>query len=194
MDGKSAPNTRSRSTRDLTPCLPDTTTGGATGAGNETTETKAGTGTETEAAMLAAGATPAPAPAAQDGLAQTRRDDQACATHQSTPYFLSHKRAPPQIADTDRRDYGRDRDEDRRDRDPRDSRRRDDRERRDATRRDGDKGRDRQDREKREGEKGKDAEPEPERVGERVARVNSESRETGKPSQSHGASRFVLIP
>lgn len=95
MDGKSAANTRSRSTRDLTPCLPDTTTGGATGAGNETTETKAGTGTETEAAILAAGATPAPAPAAQDGLAQTRRDDQACATHQSTPYFLSHKRAPP---------------------------------------------------------------------------------------------------
>lgn len=64
-------------TRDLTtPCLHDTTTGGATGAGNETTETKAGIGigtgikTETESVIRAAGAA---APAAQD--------DQACTTH-----------------------------------------------------------------------------------------------------------------
>jgi hypothetical protein len=76
-------------TRDLTrspttPCLHDTTTGGATGAGNETTEIKARIGigieTETETVIRAAGAA---APAA--------RDDQACATdpHCLTTYNRS---------------------------------------------------------------------------------------------------------
>jgi hypothetical protein len=78
-----ARHTRFSFTRDLTrspttPCLHDTTTGGATGAGNETTETKAGTGTgietETETVIRAAGAA---APAA--------RDDQACTTN---PHFF----------------------------------------------------------------------------------------------------------
>jgi hypothetical protein len=69
-------------TRDLTrfpttPCLHDTTTGGATGAGNETTETKAGTGIETETETVIRAAGPA-APAA--------RDDQACTTN---PRFLT---------------------------------------------------------------------------------------------------------
>jgi hypothetical protein len=72
------------STRDPTPCLHDTTTSGVTGAGNETTETKAGTGKGTEAAIRIAGAA---APAAQDGLAQTR-DDQACVISINL-YFLT---------------------------------------------------------------------------------------------------------
>lgn len=69
-------------TRDLTrsfttPCPHDTTTGGATGAGNETTETKAGIGIETGTGTVirVAGAA---APAA--------RDDQACTTN---PHFLT---------------------------------------------------------------------------------------------------------
>jgi U4/U6.U5 tri-snRNP-associated protein 3 len=95
---------------------------------------------------------------------------------------------------TDRRDYGRDRDEDKRDRDPRDSRRRDERDRRDAPRRDGEKERDRHERDKRDGEKSRAAEHEAEGVTERGARVDSESRETVKASQSHGTSLFVLIP
>ncbi len=64
--------TRSRST--TTPCLHGTTTGGATGAGNETTGTK--TGIEKEKEVIRAAR--AVAPAALDGLAQTR-DDQVCA-------------------------------------------------------------------------------------------------------------------
>ncbi len=163
-----------------TPCLHDTTTGGATGAGNETTETKAGIGieteTETETVIRGAGAA---APAA--------RDDQACTTN---PHFLLQ----PLNCATDRRDYGRDRDEDRRDRDSRDSRRRDERDRRDAPRRDGEKDRDRYERDKRDGEKSRAAEHEAERVAERGTRVDSESRETVKASQSHGESLFVIIP
>ncbi|KAF8503634.1 hypothetical protein F5888DRAFT_1799932 [Russula emetica] len=89
---------------------------------------------------------------------------------------------------TDRRDYGRDRDEDRRDRDSRDSRRRDERDRRDAPRRDVEKDRDRYDRDKKDGEKSQDAEHETEKVTERGALVDSESRETVKASQSHAIS------
>lgn len=88
---------------------------------------------------------------------------------------------------TDRRDYGRDRDEDRRDRDSRDSRRRDERDRRDAPRRDGERDRDRDRHDKRDGEKSRGAEHEAERVTERGARADSEPGETVKASQSHGA-------
>ncbi len=92
----------------------------------------------------------------------------------------------------DRRDYGRDREDDRRDRDSRDSRRRNERERRDAPRRDGEKDRDRYERDKRDVEKGRDAEHGAEGVSERGAQVDPESRQTGKPteSQSHGAYLF----
>lgn len=60
-----------------TSCLHDTTTGGATGAGNETTETKGGIETETETETVIRAVGPA-APAA--------RDDQACVTN---PHFLT---------------------------------------------------------------------------------------------------------
>ena len=89
---------------------------------------------------------------------------------------------------TDRRDYGRDRDEDRRDRDSRDSRRRDDRDRdrRESGRREGErKERDRHDRDKRDSERGRDGEREPPREGERT---DSEPRETGNPTQLQGLS------
>jgi hypothetical protein len=63
------------------------------------------------------------------------------------------------------------------------------RDRRDAPRKDGEKDRDRYERDKRDGEH------EAERVTERGTRVDSESRETVKASQSHRASSsFVLIP
>jgi hypothetical protein len=105
-------------------------------------------------------------------------------SYQSTLYYDGLNCA------TDRREYGRDRNDDRRDRD---SRRRDERDRRDAPRRDGEKDRDRYERDKRDGEKGRDAGHEAERVGERGTRVDSESRETGNPSQSHGASLFLRL-
>ncbi len=93
---------------------------------------------------------------------------------------------------TDRRDYGRDRDEDRRDRDSRGSRRRDDR--RESGRRGGEKERDQQDRDRRDNEKVRDDEREPREGQWNNTRTDSEHRETGKPTQLQGvASRLRLI-
>jgi hypothetical protein len=156
-------------------------------AGNETTETKIGTGTGT--VIRAAGAA---APAAQDGVAPTR-DDQACVCSQSIFFLSSCIQRYNSTINADRRDYGRDRDEDKRDRDPRESRRRDERDRRDTGRRDGEKDRDRYDRDKRDTDKGRDAERDDERGGERKARLDSEPRETRKASQSQGAHIFFLL-
>jgi hypothetical protein len=148
-------------------------------AGNEKTGT--GIGTETETAIRGAGV--AGRAVHPDTLAQTQ-DDLVCGINtRSCPHGTT--------IITDRRDYGRDRDEDRRDRDSRDTRRRDDRDRdrRDSGRRDGEKKeRDRHDKDKRDGERARDGEREPLREGESNVRTDSEPRETGKPTQSQGLS------
>ena len=158
-------------------------------AGNETTETKIGTGTRTGTGTVirAAGAA---APAVQDGVAPTR-DDQACALNLFVS--ISCIQRYNNTINADRRDYGRDRNEDKRDKDPRESRRRDERDRRETGRKDGEKDRDRHDRDKRESDKGRDAERDDERGGERKARLDSEPQETRKASQSQGAHIFFHI-
>ena len=164
------------------PCLPGTTTGGARGAGNETTETKIGTGTEIGTVIHAAGAA---APAVQNGVVPTR-GGQVCTINLHPPILIGTNDVIILIAD--RRDHGRDRDDDRRDRDPRESRRRDERDRRDTGRKDGEKDRGRYDRDRRESDKGRDAErDDDERGGERKARADSESQDTRKSSQSQGS-------
>jgi hypothetical protein len=167
------------------------------GAGNETTETKIGTEIEKETAIHAARAA---APAVlQDGVVPTR-GDQVCNAHVNIYILLSSYRMNGIIIiiifDADRRDYGRDREDDRRDKDSRESRRRDERDRRDAGRRDGEKDRGRYDRDRRESDKGRDAErDDDERAGERKARVDSEPQDTRKsPSQSQGSTTYVFPP
>jgi hypothetical protein len=151
------------------------------GAGNGKTETKIGTGTEIGTVIHAAGAA---APAVQDGVAR----GQVCTMHyQSISFHPRTERMTSLCLIADRRDHVRDKDDDRRDRDSRDSRRRDERDRRDAGRRDGDKDRGRHDRDRRESDKGGDAERDDERGTERKARVDSESQDTRKSSQSQGA-------
>ena len=159
------------------------------GAGNETTETKIGTGTEIETAIHAAGAA---APAVlQDGVVPTRGDQVCMHTSISTSLLslVQNEWIIIIFLNADRRDYGRDREDDRRDKDSRESRRRDERDRRDAGRRDGEKDRGRYDRDRRESDKGRDAErDDDERGGERKARMDSEPQDTRKsPSQSQGS-------
>ena len=143
------------------------------GAGNGTT----GTETAIRGAEVAGHAVH------QDTPAQTQ-DDLVCGINKcSCPHGTT--------AITDRRDYGRDRDEDRRDRDLRDSRRRDDRDRdrREPSRREGEKKeRDRHDKDRRDGERARDGERDPPREGERNVRTDSEPREIGKSTQSQGLS------